>query len=449
MQGRSNLSTPTRPGVKISLELISFKNPKNMDLNGKCCDPTPLSCSTCDYYFKICLKDAASGKCVLDIQTKRWDNTNDIVFNKGIKQLGNYHNNPLVKELPSWKGSLKVSIVVMDYDSLSPADLVDTYLIDRWVTPTAGVLQQTWTSLSVKGIPSTLKLKYSIQCNRDYYGPNCTKYCIPRDNNQGHYTCDLKTGQIVCRNGWYGNGCLKYCVPQNDDVLGHYTCDKNTGQKLCHVGWYGASCTAFCKARNDSQAGYTCDSNGNRICLTSWYPSNQCDVFCEARNDSTSGYICDLTTGQKTCLSGWSGPECDCKPRNDSIASFICNTTTGERICHSDWFGKNCDVFCAPRNDSSGHYSCNHANGAKECLTNWFGKNCDVYCAPSNVTSDQQCSFNNTLICARNWYGANCSVHCEPRDDNEAHYKCNQRTGQMICLPGWHGGKLFHLLYSS
>lgn len=51
------------------------------------------------------------------------------------------------------------------------------------------------------------------------------------DDNLGHYTCDLTTGEKVCNHGWYGNDCLTYCVPKSNDADGHYTCD-NTGNKV-------------------------------------------------------------------------------------------------------------------------------------------------------------------------------------------------------------------------
>ena len=41
---------------------------------------------------------------------------------------------------------------------------------------------------------------------------------------------------------------------------------------------------------------------------------NNCTTFCEARNDSEGHYSCG-TSGQRICLSGWSGPSSDCITR--------------------------------------------------------------------------------------------------------------------------------------
>lgn len=94
-----------------------------------------------------------------------------------------------------------------------------------------------WQNLEIfyhQGIPSSMVLRYSVQCNRDYYGPQCTTYCIARDDSRGHYTCNLQTGSKVCRSGWYGSDCLTYCIPRDDDVNGHYTCHPTSGSKVMY-----------------------------------------------------------------------------------------------------------------------------------------------------------------------------------------------------------------------
>ena len=44
-----------------------------------------------------------------------------------------------------------------------------------------------------------------------------------------------------CDNNWYGNGCEKNCVAQ-DSCDGHYTCDLKTGNKVCLPGFSGPKC---------------------------------------------------------------------------------------------------------------------------------------------------------------------------------------------------------------
>ena len=48
-----------------------------------------------------------------------------------------------------------------------------------------------------------LRLTFGVVCAEDLYGPSCTKYCAPRQNDRsGHYSCDPKTGEAICLPGW-------------------------------------------------------------------------------------------------------------------------------------------------------------------------------------------------------------------------------------------------------
>ena len=93
----------------------------------------------------------------------------------------------------------------MDYDYFSGADVVDRFSVNKMnVMPTPWMESAKWNTISLGGggHPSTMTLKYSVQCNANYYGPNCTKYCIAHDDDDaGHYTCDKTTGHKVCRTG--------------------------------------------------------------------------------------------------------------------------------------------------------------------------------------------------------------------------------------------------------
>ncbi|XP_032232843.2 protein draper [Nematostella vectensis] len=414
--------------VIVSVRLMTYSNPQNLDINGACCDP---GCARCNYFFELCVAETRHA-CVISGTTDRWNNINDIVFSTGA--LGGNLQNPMIATRPSWKGTLQVRVVVRDYDYMTTADLVDRFSLSRQLVPEAGMLPQVWTETQLTGKSSSMVIRYSVQCTRDYYGPNCTTHCIPRDGTSGHYTCDLKTGGRVCRPGWHGPQCRVYCIPRDDDVNGHFTCQTGTGLKICLANWYGVLCKTYCAPINNSDAGYNCDVTGSRVCLPGWYPREQCETLCIPHNDSTASYTCDSQTGSKTCLSGWSGPECDCRPRLDASAGYTCNETTGQKICYPGWYGRNCNVACFPRNDSTGHYNCNADTGAKECLESWIGEQCDVYCVPDNQT--HSCLANGTRKCQQHWYGQQCHVFCQPRP---IQYTCQSTTGAKVCSQGWYG----------
>ena len=61
------------------------------------------------------------------------------------------------------------------------------------------------------------------------------------------------------------------------------------------------------------------------------------------------------------------------------------------------------------------------------------------------------CDFvNGKKVCFDHWYGDNCTKPCLAHDDAMGHYVCDNKTGDIICLPGWRNesinctdGKLF------
>ena len=176
-------------------------------------------------------------------------------------------------------------------------------------------------------------------CDANYFIPDCSTYCAPRNDDSGHYTCDFTRGQKVCLSGWYGSNCLTYCMPRNDS-LGHYGCDSN-GQIKCLNNWYGKDCVLYCKPSNGHLGHYSCDVNGTKKCLSGWY-GKDCLTYCVSRNDSLGHYTCDVK-GRRKCLKYWYGLHClvYCKPRNDSFGHYTCSST-GNIVCLEGWRGQKC-----------------------------------------------------------------------------------------------------------
>ena len=74
-------------------------------------------------------------------------------------------------------------------------DFVDLFFIDI----------NTYSSIATtyegeEGI-GNITLGFRLMCTEDYYGPNCTTFCVERDDELGHYTCDSE-GNRVCREGY-------------------------------------------------------------------------------------------------------------------------------------------------------------------------------------------------------------------------------------------------------
>ena len=64
---------------------------------------------------------------------------------------------------------------------------------------------RTW-SISYKSKNINISFEYELSCFENHYGPNCNFYCKPRNNKNGHYSCD-KSGKRICFYGWVGDYC--------------------------------------------------------------------------------------------------------------------------------------------------------------------------------------------------------------------------------------------------
>ena len=83
-----------------------------------------------------------------------------------------------------------------------------------------------------------------LNCLLGRYGANCSLTCLGNDTStfqQGYYYC-TDDGAKNCNRWWYGPACSEYCVPHDDSMHGHYTCDERDGSKVCGPGWEGPSC---------------------------------------------------------------------------------------------------------------------------------------------------------------------------------------------------------------
>ena len=65
-----------------------------------------------------------------------------------------------------------------------------------------------WARRTHNGQAATIKYEYRVVCDTNYYGSKCKKYCKPRNNRFGHYTCN-SDGIRVCIPGWTGPSCDK------------------------------------------------------------------------------------------------------------------------------------------------------------------------------------------------------------------------------------------------
>lgn len=63
-----------------------------------------------------------------------------------------------------------------------------------------------WKTLQFNGPVAHFEVQIRVKCDENYYSALCNKFCGPRDDFVGHYTCD-QNGNKACMEGWMGEEC--------------------------------------------------------------------------------------------------------------------------------------------------------------------------------------------------------------------------------------------------
>ena len=94
--------------------------------------------------------------------------------------------------------------------SLDLAKLVDRFTIDQTIT--VGENLSTPTNHSGEFNFGHFVLGFRVTCTENFFGSDCATFCVERDDELGHFTCDSE-GNIVCREGYTGENCtIGVCV---------------------------------------------------------------------------------------------------------------------------------------------------------------------------------------------------------------------------------------------
>ncbi|KAH9523482.1 hypothetical protein Btru_040133 [Bulinus truncatus] len=358
------------------------------------------------------------------------------------------------------------------------------------------------------------------KCHGNYYGPDCLTFCRDADDCSGHYTCNLDTGRKVCLPGWtQESGCTirdavgaPSCGCENGGQYFNGTCccpTEYTGKRCQDKSLYcisspcknGGTCfekdSEFWCECPDMFAGEVCEAllYPNRNCKTDFYGPN-CDKYCKPsfQCGSTAGqYLCDEMTGEKICMFGWLGPQCDqrdpnanhavpcprstCRNGGSCFNSTCCCTPgyTGS-LCHIEilecesspclnngictdlingyqctckegFTGPNCEeriVNPRPKNDTYEEGDpCDDVgclNGG-QCLN--VGKT-EFFCYCKDRFIGQYCERevsprSPNPYCPMHYYGNSCSANCVEENSEKGHYYCDPNNGRKLCRCGWSG----------
>ncbi|NP_001396614.1 protein jagged-2 isoform 2 precursor [Mus musculus] len=438
----------TRPMGYFELQLSALRNVNGELLSGACCDGDGRTTRAggcgrdeCDTYVRVCLKEyqakvTPTGPCSYGYGATPVLGGNSFYLPPAgaagdrarARSRTGGHQDPGLVVIPfqfAWPRSFTLIVEAWDWDNDTTPD--EELLIER--VSHAGMInpEDRWKSLHFSGHVAHLELQIRVRCDENYYSATCNKFCRPRNDFFGHYTCD-QYGNKACMDGWMGKECKEAVCKQGCNLL-HGGCTV-PGECRCSYGWQGKFC--------DECVPYPGCVHGS--CVEPWH----CD--CET---NWGGLLCDKDLNycgsHHPCVNG--GTCINAEPDQ-----YLC-------ACPDGYLGKNCERAehaCASNPCANGG-SCHEVPSGFECHcpSGWNGPTCALDidecasnpCAAGGTCVDQVDGFE--CICPEQWVGATCQL-----DINDCHGQC-QHGGtckdlvngyQCVCPRGF-GGRHCELEY--
>ncbi|XP_053136581.1 protein jagged-2 isoform X1 [Hemicordylus capensis] len=413
----------------FELQINSVKNVNGELLNGACCDgmktPQNLDCprDECDTYVKVCLKEYQA--IITPIGTCIYGSGSTPVLGGNTFYLNNRNFHQSKKgdmgriAMPfqfAWPRSFTLILEAWDWDNETKAELIERVSFAGMINP-----EDRWKTLLLNGPVAHFEVQIRVKCDENYYGPQCNKFCSPRDDFVGHYTCD-QNGNKACMEGWMGEECKQAVCKQGCNLI-HGGCTV-PGVCKCHVGWQGHFCSD-CITYPGCTRG-SCDKPWECKCETNWggLLCNKDLNYCGNHHPCVNGGTCMNTEPDEyscVCQDGYSGKNCE-------IAEHACvsNPCANDGICHEIKTGFKC-----------------------QCPAGWSGPTCAIDidecasnpCARGGTCVDRINGFE--CICPQQWIGATCQLdanECEGKPCLNAH-SCKNLIGGYYCdcIPGWKG----------
>uniref|UniRef100_A0A452R808 Delta-like protein n=1 Tax=Ursus americanus TaxID=9643 RepID=A0A452R808_URSAM len=411
----------------FELQLSALRNVNGELLSGACCDGDGRTTRAggcghdeCDTYVRVCLKEyqakvTPTGPCsyghgatpVLGGNSFYLPPAGAAGDRARARARAGGNQDPGLVVIPfqfAWPRSFTLIVEAWDWDNDTTPD--EELLIER--VSHAGMInpEDRWKSLHFSGHVAHLELRIRVRCDENYYSATCNKFCRPRNDFFGHYTCD-QYGNKACMDGWMGKECKEAVCKQGCNLL-HGGCAV-PGECRCSYGWQGRFCDE-CVPYPGCVHG-SCVDPWQCNCETNWggLLCNKDLNYCGSHHPCTNGGTCINAEPDQyrcACPEGYSGKNCE---RGMSAASYW--LWAGAQ---GAWQGPHA---CASNPCANGG-SCHEVPSGFECHcpSGWSGPTCALDidecasnpCAAGGTCVDQVDGFE--CICPEQWVGATCQL---------------------------------------
>ncbi|XP_077179977.1 protein jagged-2 isoform X2 [Paroedura picta] len=423
----------------FEVQINSVKNVNGELLNGECCDgvknPQNLDCSRneCDTYVKVCLKEYQSkitptGACNYGSgSTPVLGGNTFYLTSRSLHQGRSQEMGRIVINFQfAWPRAFTLIIEAWDLDNETKPD--EGEFIDR--VSYAGMInpEDRWQTQQLNGHVAHFEVQIRVKCDENYYGPQCNKFCGPRDDFVGHYTCD-QNGNKACMEGWMGKDCKQAVCKQGCNLI-RGGCSV-PGECKCNYGWQGQFCDE-CVPYPGCAHG-SCTDPWECKCETNWggLLCNKDLNYCGNHHPCVNGGTCMNTEPDEyscACQDGYSGKNCEIAEHacvsNPCANGGTCHEiTSGFRCqCPAGWSGPTCAIDideCASNPCASGGTCVDRINGFEcICPQQWIGSTCQLdindcrgQCQNGGTCKDEVNGYR--CLCHRGFAGKNCEIEVD------------------------------------